>query len=41
MGVAKILGPKNDPGEFYRAPKFDILKISEKFYFRKFFFEIV
>jgi len=31
MGVVKILGLKNGPGGFYRGPKFDFLKILEKF----------
>jgi len=32
-GVAKILELKNDPGDFYRAPKFDFLKILKHFFF--------
>jgi hypothetical protein len=32
---------ENDHGAFYRAPKFDFLKILEKIFFWKFFFEIV
>ena len=30
MGVAKILGLKNDPGGFYSGPKFNFLKILKK-----------
>jgi len=33
MGVAKILGLKNNPS-LYRAPKFDFSKILEKMFFR-------
>ena len=40
-GDAKMFLLKNDSGAFYRASKFDFLKILEKFFFWKFFFEIV
>jgi len=32
IGVAKISGLKNDRGDFYRAPKFDFLKILKIFF---------